>query len=1221
MADSSDVLNRLDSLVANTNTTGVGGGGSYSGILKSSKGPSKNKHIRFPDEIQVVIGYGGLYEEDDEDEGREEEEDEEDNRRGNGRRGRSSSDHSDDEVDKEFLSLTRKNTNFNSHLQNLNGEAKPTALLGSTKTKNPPLITVRPFSHRETTSTILTINKVAPMINGQLVKKNLGSDGDEEETDSEDPQEEEDEEVLKPKVSSARLSFLNGTISFETNTSPIPPNIVSAPPAIKEEKKVDTPSPARFISTSVIKNVHIKTSISRKPPILKEKPTVKITSRALLERIKSSGDDDDDDDEEDIDDDVISSSSSDVCSYDVNKKDDETEEHSDEIDDKDEDDEDEEDKPVAAPRKLSVHSMIPFHTPQISISSESKIHLRESENKVQSSIKLLSYTENISNSFNNGSGSISKAPPPIKLPLEAKSSFELNRASIASALEFNRIDNKSVRTSTKRKAPLAPSTEEIPIDIGEKSGESEKEAVEEDSKPIGGVKPVVHLLPGVVPKPPPLPPVNLFKNISLAITKSNTMTSAISKRVNIIEAINKECRNSPDSNYIESSFTAGKPIKMVPPPEPIAFLVKDEDEVRKWKEKKQPYPPSPEISGEILGSSKKSQQNFLSAAANMVINKAEQQLGAAIDESVKLKKFSEKKFSFKKFFHGSSASLKKFNGDSDSSSTSSSSEKSCLDKEHEREILERENKLQGKGGVGGGILRKIRPEIIHPCTFSIDDDAAPATKIEVVKIIPGEGTSRSVSKQPITRSVSSDPQLCLKDHSLSLHKNNTETASISSSSTIDTEYSNKSEITISSASVSFGSETESNNATPSTDFASSSPLSTTSSNCKGKEKPAPPPRRHSLENFVEPNPLRSSRLGLDKVQEEIVNMNEPLKRSDEDFRNSLLIIPQDESENSTPSYFEKNYKAMIEMNNEALRILYEKFSKTTPEPELVFKLNESHLRLSDFDVSKSSRLTTKIGSFYEASWDGIQLTLLLSHFTDLSLKNRIPSLPAPLTSFKEDDVPNYFTIFPSNSDKPVEVYIYSPLKLESLESFFSYIDNSNCSESAKKFFILQLLSALEQHPRETDTLCYFMCRKLHESGLFSYKLISVFVEPHPEEPSYSSFSLYHLLHSILNHFDVPEGSPPSLLGKRKREIEQTLFAEGSALHLQKAEALTKLVSKSTPSLSVVEEYQLKYLLSQETDIIGDREYRKSCNSISSAIAIAGGTCHSSNNEITYVYNV
>ncbi|CAB4061809.1 unnamed protein product [Lepeophtheirus salmonis] len=240
--------------------------------------------------------------------------------------------------------------------------------------------------------------------------------------------------------------------------------------------------------------------------------------------------------------------------------------------------------------------------------------------------------------------------------------------------------------------------------------------------------------------------------------------------------------------------------------------------------------------------------------------------------------------------------------------------------------------------------------------------------------------------------------------------------------------------------------------------------------------------------------------------------------------------------------------------------------------------------------TRNFRLTTKIGSFYEASWDGIQLTLLLSHFTDLSLKNRIPSLPAPLTSFKEDDVPNYFTIFPSNSDKSVEVYIYSPLKLESLESFFSYIDNSNCSESAKKFFILQLLSALEQHPRETDTLCYFMCRKLHESGLFSYKLISVGLSTQPA-------------------------------WKEEREIEQTLFAEGSALHLQKAEALTKLVSKSTPSLSVVEEYQLKYLLSQETDIIGDREYRKSCNSISSAIAIAGGTCHSSNNEITYVYNV
>ena len=121
-----------------------------------------------------------------------------------------------------MLNVTRQNTSFNSRPHNLNPEAPR---LGVDK-KVTPLITVRPFGHRNDTNTSAPINKVSPMKNGELVEaKNnmaitLNSDGASTESSSSEeeisrPTSGLERQFLKAKQSAAtaRLSFLNSTIT------------------------------------------------------------------------------------------------------------------------------------------------------------------------------------------------------------------------------------------------------------------------------------------------------------------------------------------------------------------------------------------------------------------------------------------------------------------------------------------------------------------------------------------------------------------------------------------------------------------------------------------------------------------------------------------------------------------------------------------------------------------------------------------------------------------------------------------------------------------------------------------------------------------------------------------------------------------------------------------------------------------------------------------------
>eukprot|EP00094_Tigriopus_californicus_P003149 TCALIF_03031-PA protein Name:"Protein of unknown function" AED:0.08 eAED:0.27 QI:0/0.25/0.2/0.8/0.75/0.4/5/0/1414 len=195
-----DVLTRLDSLLQQAGpncddpnvsgpilpTTKSSGESSISkssisqvkGILRKPNGqakksaPKSGRRIRFPEkgeDMNEVIGYGGveeLYSEDEDDS----------HTTGHGSLSKLSSSSNKkaglseaEELtleEKNFLNLTKKNTNFNSRAENLCDEGTAVRL-GAEKKSNPPLITVRPFVQEHTPG---RVNKVSPMINGQVVK-------------------------------------------------------------------------------------------------------------------------------------------------------------------------------------------------------------------------------------------------------------------------------------------------------------------------------------------------------------------------------------------------------------------------------------------------------------------------------------------------------------------------------------------------------------------------------------------------------------------------------------------------------------------------------------------------------------------------------------------------------------------------------------------------------------------------------------------------------------------------------------------------------------------------------------------------------------------------------------------------------------------------------------------------------------------------------------------
>ena len=214
--------------------------------------------------------------------------------------------------EKNVLNLTRQNTTFNTHAQNLNGSAEPAPLLrlGVDK-KVTPLITVRPFGMRNSEK---AINKVQPMINGEVVlnKNNkedisnsgrgesrqncvLNSDGASSETSSDsaaasDDQEDSDQgsgnnnnnienhqndnknanvrpssviesqffSKAKQTAATARLSFLNSTITFE--------KAKDEPTTIVESNWVKTPEDEDEIDEAAQVNKKKNVKLIRKSP-------------------------------------------------------------------------------------------------------------------------------------------------------------------------------------------------------------------------------------------------------------------------------------------------------------------------------------------------------------------------------------------------------------------------------------------------------------------------------------------------------------------------------------------------------------------------------------------------------------------------------------------------------------------------------------------------------------------------------------------------------------------------------------------------------------------------------------------------------------------------------------------------------------------------------------------------------------------------------------------
>ena len=199
-----DVLNRLDSLLLQDEDGGEeAGAGNSNGDSSSSAAPKtarkKARSIRFADddELHEIIGYSERYSDDSDDET-------------DFRRRRSDKD--DDEApltveERNVINLTKKNTNFNAHAQNLMGGAP--LRLGDKRhvsaDDGPLLVTVRPFSSRGAPVVAelapRKINAPAAPASGEM--RELGDGG-------------EEQHISRANFAAARLSFLNSTLAQET---------------------------------------------------------------------------------------------------------------------------------------------------------------------------------------------------------------------------------------------------------------------------------------------------------------------------------------------------------------------------------------------------------------------------------------------------------------------------------------------------------------------------------------------------------------------------------------------------------------------------------------------------------------------------------------------------------------------------------------------------------------------------------------------------------------------------------------------------------------------------------------------------------------------------------------------------------------------------------------------------------------------------------------------
>ena len=391
----------------------------------------------------------------------------------------------------------------------------------------------------------------------------------------------------------------------------------------------------------------------------------------------------------------------------------------------------------------------------------------------------------------------------------SKSNFETNRANVANALGFTR------RPSTKtKKAPEPPhetaekpsgfnqirnaieeaksgikslenprNTSDDVTDNGTPSGNTtnEKPVVQNDTTEVVSMLPTgtplkvqsngatvlqndtTTVVPNgttsstKIPQAPPLPNNNtpeIKSSIKSSIKNPSSQESSQSSVVKSVQfspettsitlepeiqtiSYNRWISRDPLGKVIESSFT-GQPIAVQSPVQRPSMHNKkvvqqnhpigaETDEIRKWTEKKKgsrskSLPRGGSEIDEILGSSKtKPQTRLFPVVLTPAPKPVHRQSRVELYENDRKRMRQSTKFSsIKKLFKlGSNPNLSEINQRRNSISSSP------MDKEHEREILERERS-------------KLRPEIIHPLDLQ-------SGGVEVVKITPKSNASSNGS--------------------------------------------------------------------------------------------------------------------------------------------------------------------------------------------------------------------------------------------------------------------------------------------------------------------------------------------------------------------------------------------------------------------------------------------------------------------------------------------
>ena len=364
-----------------------------------------------------------------------------------------------------------------------------------------------------------------------------------------------------------------------------------------------------------------------------------------------------------------------------------------------------------------------------------------------------------------------------KIPVEktssnssnASSSFEANRATIANALGFNRHDQVQ-RPSTKRLAPKPPTPDVTDNAVHVSTTEEEPKmpksvlvGTQRHSSMKGSSPHRENIKKGVQfsPETKTASTESELSPISYDLWVSGSGGKAVAMPV-----------ATGPSKVVESSFT-GQPIHVTPhrppsvggitahPPKKCVNYStpppsKSEDEVRKWTEKKQhkrskSLPRGSEID-EMMGSSKTKPATrfFPSVGQNSNTPVRRQSRVELYENDRRQQRKAQAKFSLKKFFkiglaHGpygiqfpTGVSVESLLN----SASSSPPTVQFLDKEHEREIVERERN-RGRG----------RPEILHPLDLqqngvspgssallagAVLDSPAVSGTSEVVRITPNK---------------------------------------------------------------------------------------------------------------------------------------------------------------------------------------------------------------------------------------------------------------------------------------------------------------------------------------------------------------------------------------------------------------------------------------------------------------------------------------------------